>query len=111
MLRFLVVPVLACVVAVGVQPASAATKRACPKRLAEGGAIIPGESWFVKGTSCANGKRVIKKYNQLAGEHVSEPKPYGYRCAPVHGSPEMMYCKKGKRRVDFWPAVHSDSNG
>lgn len=111
MLRFLVLTVLACVVAFGVQPAAAATKRTCPKAVSEGAAVIPGESWFVRGMSCAAGKKVLRRYNRLAASGVAKPAPYGYRCGTVRGDARMVYCKKSTRRVDFWPAVSSDNNG
>jgi hypothetical protein len=111
MLRSSVVCLLAWAFACAVQPASAATRRACPKPLGPGSAVIPGESWFVKGTTCANGKKVLRRYNSLARNDVSRPKPYGYRCAPLRRRSELISCRKGTRRVDFWPAVSSDTNG
>ncbi len=111
MLRSLVLCLLAGAFFCAVQPASAATRRACPKPLAPGSALIPGESWFVKGTTCANGKKVLRRYNRLAASGVSKPKPYGYRCRPLRGHRELTSCRKGTRRVDFWPAVSTDTNG
>jgi hypothetical protein len=110
MLRYPVVCAIASVlVCAAAQPAAAATRRTCPKPQAQ--VVIPGENWFVKGTTCANGKKVLRRYNRLAASGVSKPKPYGYRCAPLRGHREMISCRNGTRRVDFWPAVSSDTNG